>query len=115
MMASSKKALSSTKSRAQTNTTGMTRKRMQTEKGKYNTCDQKWMKRTTKGSDLDESAASSEEETCQPHKKRSKLTQEIGSDDAGGNTSNIDDVVEVTNGNGSCHECTGLCMSEGGL
>jgi hypothetical protein len=104
MPASSKKALSGTKSKAQTNKAETTRKRTQTEKGKYNASNRKRTKRTTEGgqgSESDESAASSEEGTHRPRKKRSKLTQETGSEDAGGNTSNIEDVVEVTSGNGS--------------
>jgi hypothetical protein len=93
MTASSKRV----KTKARTTKVGTTRARTQTGKGKYNARNQKpTPKRVTEGSELDES--SSEEETRRPHKKRSKLTEEIDSEERG---CDVEDIVEVTSGNGS--------------
>jgi len=97
MMASTKKATPGTKT--ETIKVGITRKRTQTEKGKYNVCNQRQnpSKRIAKGSEPEES---SEEETHQPHKKCPKVTEHTDSEGVGHNGSNIEDVVEVASSNG---------------
>lgn len=84
-----KRALSSSRPKAQISKEGPTRTRTQTEKGKYNVHSRKQgiPKGVTKGS---ESEDSSEEYTCRPHKKRSKLAEETDSED-----------VDTIDGNGS--------------
>jgi hypothetical protein len=98
MTTSTKRALSGTK--APIIKEG-TRTRKQTEKGKYNARNQKKKKtpkRIAKGSESEES---SEEESRRPQKKRSKHTEDTDSEEVGHNASNVEDIVEVTSGNGS--------------
>lgn len=97
MTAPTKKTIAGTKSKAQTRA-GTTRTRTQTERGKYNARGQK-QKRIAERSESEES---SEEETQQPYKKRSKLAEDTDSGcNTSKNTSNIESVVEVSSGNGS--------------
>jgi hypothetical protein len=99
MTTSPKKAKYGTKPRAQTKKGRTPRARTQTEKGKYNTHNQKHTpKRIADGSESEES---SEEEMRQPRKKRSKLTVQSNVEEKGSEVSNSDDIVEVTSGNES--------------
>jgi hypothetical protein len=97
MTASTKKATPGTKT--EKTKEGTTRKRTQTEKGKYNARNQRQnpSKRIAKSSEPEES---SEEETRQPHKKCPKVTEHTDSEEVGHNGSNIEDVVEVASNNG---------------
>jgi rRNA maturation endonuclease Nob1 len=95
MTASSKKALSGTKSKAQTKTG----RRPQPAIGRSNAQNKKkTSKRSVEASELDES---SEEEPRWPHKKCSKLAEDTDFEEVDCNTSNPEEVVEVASDNGS--------------